>query len=498
MAIPAGNVLAGPVLQVPTAIDYTSKDFSSLAQSILAYAKIIMPDWNQNSEGDLGVAFVELFAYMGDILSYYGDRISQEAYLPTATQRLSLLNIAQLLGYTVSNGAPATGTVTFANSTTSIVNIPQGTQVASDFQVGSDAPIVYETNAVANCPASGTVTVPVTQGITFSLVPIGTTSGLPGQALQLPMTEVIDGSVSVFVQTVTGSQQWNQVQFLVDSGPEDMVWSSFVDSNGLTNIVFGDNVNGLIPAVGLTVWATFRVGAGAAGNQSAGTVGTLVDAIDGLSVGQNADGSFQSSAMTGGADPESDDHIRANAPASFQTQGRAVSPVDFQNLALSVPGVTTASVVANHSTSITLYTLGPAYQPPGTSLVNNIQNFFAGKTLAGVTLTVGTPTLVPVNVGSNASQVTLQVAPNYVQANVEANVETALTNLFQPPQSSFGQLITLSNIMSTIMSVPGVLWCIVPVFTRTDVTQTGTANIQLRASEIAVPGTWFINPQGGL
>jgi len=312
------------------------------------------------------------------------------------------------------------------------------------------------------------------------------------------MTEVIDGSVSVFVQTVTGSQQWNQVQFLVDSGPEDMVWSSFVDSNGLTNIVFGDNVNGLIPAVGLTVWATFRVGAGAAGNQSAGTVGTLVDAIDGLSVGQNADGSFQSSAMTGGADPESDDHIRANAPASFQTQGRAVSPVDFQNLALSVPGVTTASVVANHSTSITLYTLGPSFQPPGTSLVNNIQNFFAGKTLAGVTLTVGTPTLVPVNVGSNASQVTLQVAPNYVQANVEANVETALTNLFQPPQSSFGQLITLSNIMSTIMSVPGVLWCIVPVFTRTDVTQTGTANIQLRASEIAVPGTWFINPQGGL
>lgn len=498
MAIPAGNVLAGPVLQVPTAIDYTSKDFSSLAQSMLAYGQIIMPDWNQNSEGDLGVAFVELFAYMGDIISYYGDRISQEAYLPTATQRLSLLNIAQLLGYTVSNGTPATGSVTFTNSNTFIVNIPQGTQVATDFQVGSDAPITYETQAVANCPASGTVTVAVVQGITFSMVPIGTTSGLPGQTLQLPMTDVIDGSASIFVQTATGSQQWTQVQYLVDSGPEDMVWSTFTDANGLTNITFGDNVNGLIPAVGLTVWATFRVGAGAAGNQSAGTVGTVVNAIDGLSVATNADGSFQSTAMTGGADPESDDHIRANAPASFQTQNRAVSPVDFQNLALSVPGVSTASVVANHSTSITVYCLGPSFQAPGTSLVNNILNFFSGKTLAGVTLTVGTPGLIPINVGSNTNQVTLQVAPNYVQANVLANVGTALTNLFQPPQSSFGQLITLSNIMSTIMSVPGVLWCIVPVFSRTDVTQTGVSNIQLRASEVAVPGTWFINPQGGL
>jgi uncharacterized phage protein gp47/JayE len=491
--------VSSPVLSVPTSIDYTSKDFSSLVASMLAYGQIIMPDWNQASEGDFGVALVEMFGYMGDILSFYGDRISQEAYLPTATQRLSLLNIAQLLGYTVSNGTPATGTVTFTNSGSTAVTIPQGTQVATAFSTATDSPIIYETNAVATCNGNGgTVTVAVTQGITNSLVPIGTTSGLPGQTLQLPMTDVIDGSVSIFVQTVSGNQQWTQVQYLVDSGPNDMVWSSFVDANGLTNIVFGDGVNGLIPSVGLTVWATFRVGAGAAGNQSAGVVGNIVTAIDGLSIAQNADGSYQSSAMSGGADPESNDQIRANAPASFQTQNRAVSPQDFQALVLSVPGVTTASVVANHSTSVTLYVLGPAYQAPGTSLVNNILNFFTGKTLAGVTVTVGTPTLVPIDVGSSGNHVTLQVMPSYVQANVLANVKTALNNLFQPPQSSFGQLITLSSIMNTIMSVAGVQWCIVPLFTREDVTQTTTNNIQLRTSEIAVPGTWYITAQGGL
>jgi hypothetical protein len=52
--------------------------------------------------------------------------------------------------------------------------------------------------------------------------------------------------------------------------------------------------------------------------------------------------------------------------------------------------------------------------------------------------------------------------------------------------------------MQTIMSVPGVEWCIVPLFTRTDVTQTTTNNIQLRTSEIAVPGTFYITAQGGL
>lgn len=489
---------ANPVLAIPTSIDYTSKDFSALAASMLAYGKVVMPDWNQSSEGDFGVALVEMTAYMGDILSYYGDRVSQEAYLPTATQRLSLLNIAQLLGYTVSNGVPATGTVTFLNSTGADIVIAQGTQVATSFQTSIDATVIYETNAVATCPANSTVTVAVTQGVTFTLLPIGTTSGLPGQTLQLPMPDVIDGSVDIFVQSTLGNQQWNQVQYLVDSGPEDMAWSEFTDASGVTNIAFGDGVNGLIPGIGLTVWASFRVGMGSAGNVSAGVVGTIVNAIDGITVNTNIDGSFQSSSMGGGADPESNDHIRANAPASFQTQNRAVSPQDFQNLVLTVPGVTTASVVANHSTSVTLYVLGPGYQAPGTSLVNNILSFFSGKTLAGVTVTVGTPSLIPMDVGSSGSHVTVQVMSQYVQATVLANIQTALATLFQPPQSSFGQLITLSAIMGAIMGVPGVQWCIVPLFTREDATQATTNSIQLRASEIAVPGTFYLTGQGGL
>ena len=111
------------------------------------------------------------------------------------------------------------------------VTIPAGTQVATAFQTTTDSPVIYQTTGIATCPSNGgTVTVPVSQGVTYSMVPIGTTSGLPGQTLSLPMTDVIDGSVSIYVQTVTGYQQWTQVQYLVDSGPDDMVWSAFVDA----------------------------------------------------------------------------------------------------------------------------------------------------------------------------------------------------------------------------------------------------------------------------
>jgi uncharacterized phage protein gp47/JayE len=501
--LPPGTIATSPVLQVPTALDYTSKDFLSLAQSMLGYGSIIMPDWNQASEGDFGVALVEMFAYMGDILSYYGDRISQEAYLPTATQRLSLLNIAQLLGYTVSNGVPATGTVTFQTSSTSAaIDIQPGTQVATAFQVSTNSPIIYETTLGATCPgAGGTVTVPVSQGITYTMQPVGTTTGLPGQVVQLPQTGIIDGSVSIYVQTTAGSQQWNYMQYLVDAGPDDMVWTSYIDANGFTNIEFGDNINGLVPSIGLIVWATFTVGAGAAGNQAAGVVGMIVSTVDGLFVAVNAGGTYQSSPMTGGADPESNDHIRASAPASFQTQNRAVAPQDFQNLVLAIPGVMASNVVANHSTSVTLYVLGPGFQPPSTGLAANIISFFESRTLAGVSVTVGTPSLVPFNVGASGSgsnYVQVQAKDGYLAAHLTANVQAALTNLFQPPSASFGQLITLSLIMQAIMSVPGVAWCSVPQFTRTDVVQTTTASIQLRASEIAVPGTFYVTVNGGL
>lgn len=98
------------------AVDYTSRDYEGFKASLLDYAARAFPQWVPSSEGDFGVLLVELFAYLGDSLSYYGDRLQQESFLPTATQRLSLLQIADLLGYQPSNGVPSTGTVTFQTS----------------------------------------------------------------------------------------------------------------------------------------------------------------------------------------------------------------------------------------------------------------------------------------------------------------------------------------------------------------------------------------------
>lgn len=488
------------VLQPPTSIDYTSKDWTGFVTSMLNYASVIMPEWDTSSEGDFGVMLVELFAYMGDILSFYGDRLTQEAYLPTATQRLSILNLAQLLGYIPVTGTPATGTVTLQSTGPAVV-VPAGTQISTGFVTSQDQPIIYQTNTTVTVPAlGGTTTVGVTQGVTYSNVTLGVSTGLAGQVFQIPQTGVEKGTVTVFVSSTSGSTQWNPINFLVDADADDLVYTISVDQNNVTNITFGDNINGAVPAVGLTISATYTIGLGSAGNQPAGAVGVIVTPIQGVFVPfiSGTSTAYNSTAMTGGSDPESNDQIRANAPLAYSTQSRAVSLVDFQNLALNIPGVLMANAVGNHSTSVTLYILGPNYQAPNSQLQAEILAAFSSATLAGVSLTIGTPTVVLVDAGSMGNNITVQVLPNYNQGVVVANVTTALQSALSPPKTSFGMLLNVSTLYSAIMNTPGVFYANVPVFTREDVTQTGINPIQFRQSEIPSVGNIFITASGGL
>lgn len=486
----------------PTNVDYTSKDWLGFVTSMLNYAQVAFPEWDTSSEGDFGVMLVELFAYMGDILSFYGDRLTQEAYLPTATQRLSILNIAKLLGYIPTNGSPATGTITFQtiNPGPAVV-LPAGTQLTTGFITASDQPIIYELDNAVTVPANGgTITGTVTQGETFSLVALGVSDGTAGQSFQIPQAEVEDGTVSVYVSSAGGNVLWSPVNFLVDAKQTDLVYSINVDQNQMTNIQFGDNINGAIPGIGLLVYATYTIGVGSAGNQPAGSVGTFVSPVTGAFVPFQSAGStlFQSTAMTGGSDPETNDQIRANAPKSYQVQQRAVSTNDFASLSLNVPGVLMSTAVANHSTSVTLFALGPNYQPLDSGLQADVLAFFKDKILAGTTLTIGSPALISVDVGANANGITLQVAQNYNQGVVVANVTTALQAVLSPPNSQFGELLQVSQLYSAVMSVPGVVYTVINIMTRQDATQANTNPIQLRQSEIAVSGNIFINASGGI
>jgi hypothetical protein len=56
---------------------------------------------------DFSIALLDAWATVGDVLSFYQERVANEAYLRTATERLSVLELARLINYQLSPGVAA-------------------------------------------------------------------------------------------------------------------------------------------------------------------------------------------------------------------------------------------------------------------------------------------------------------------------------------------------------------------------------------------------------
>jgi len=56
-------------------------------------------NWHEGADGDYQTIFIELWAYLTDILTFYQERIANEAYIGTATQSDSSRLLAQLVDY---------------------------------------------------------------------------------------------------------------------------------------------------------------------------------------------------------------------------------------------------------------------------------------------------------------------------------------------------------------------------------------------------------------
>ena len=81
-------------------IKYLNKDFDSFRNTLIEYSKTYYPNtFNDFSEGSPGMVFMEMAAYVGDVLSYYTDVQLQETFLDTAQERSNLFHLAYTLGY---------------------------------------------------------------------------------------------------------------------------------------------------------------------------------------------------------------------------------------------------------------------------------------------------------------------------------------------------------------------------------------------------------------
>ena len=81
-------------------VNYLNKDFNDFRANLVEFAKQYFPNtYNDFNEASPGMMFIEMAAYVGDVLSYYIDSQFKESLLAYAEEKQNVYNIAQSFGY---------------------------------------------------------------------------------------------------------------------------------------------------------------------------------------------------------------------------------------------------------------------------------------------------------------------------------------------------------------------------------------------------------------
>ena len=491
-------------------VDYMARDYDSLLAAMYALVPQKLPEWKDfQNEADFGNVMLQLFAYMGDILSYYQDRVANESFLATAQTRRSVIEHLRLIGYRLATAAPAAASLSLtvpARVTDSVtVNKGDAFGTKSDknkpsvrFEYTRDAALQIDFSTVPVDAATNTKTfagIPVEEGKLFKDEVLGASDGSANQRFTLarpglilhPGSEGQPAQTDIVVLTQSGAtiDTWTLQESLAFSRAGQRDYVVEIDENDQASIVFGDGSFGAIPANGATVRATYRAGGGAAGNVAPQTIVTIVNgpqlALLGAKVSNPAPAS-------GGAERESIEHAVQHAPAVFRSLKRAVTAADYEALALNFKGVGKVRARAAGWNRITLYVApeggGHVGQKVSDVLKSNLQAYFEDKRMLTHVIEIADVDYVAINVTAE-----IGVQSYYARADVTASVKAAASRLLDFDSVDFGQTIYLSKFYEVTESVEGVEYVNLTEFRRGDeavLTVRPTGKIELGPNEIPV------------
>ena len=153
---------------IPSNINYTSKDFTTIKADLIEYTKSYFPDtYKDFNETSPGMMLIELSSYVGDVLSYYIDYNYKENVLATATEKRNVRRLAEFLGYKTPNRTPSIVRLKVTHDVgvvgddkdpnlQNLPTIPNGLQISSNV----DSELIFETTGEIDFSISGSPDVP--------------------------------------------------------------------------------------------------------------------------------------------------------------------------------------------------------------------------------------------------------------------------------------------------------------------------------------------------
>lgn len=485
-----------------TNINYMARDYESLLQAMRAQIPAKLPEWTDyESEADFGNVLLQLFAHMGDILSYYQDRVVNESFLGTAQNRRSVIHHLRLIGYQLATAAPASTalTLTVPTAVTETITIRRGDAFATKsqkekpsvrFEYTSETPLVidctllpvvggrkrYGLPLVGTLPEPGRIygTIPVEEGRLIAEELVGVSDGSPNQRFTLTQPrlilrslgqgQTINRDIILFTRLGSGAdaviEPWSLQESLAFSREGQRDFAIEIDELDRATLLFGDGEFGAIPPANVEIYATYRVGGGIVGNVGGGAIGTLVDAPQLALLGAKV---INELPATGGADRESIEHAVGHAPRVFRSLKRAVTAQDYEALALDFKGV--GKVRAEHTNwnTVTLFVAPQGGGQVSDVLRANLLAYFEDKRPVSTTVEIADVDYVDILITAIVG-----VRPFYDVESVYVAVRGAVRALLAFDNVDFGRTIFLSKFYEAIEALNGVDFVTITEFHRAD------------------------------
>jgi Baseplate J-like protein len=298
---------------------------------------------------------------------------------------------------------------------------------------------------------------------------LGSSDGTESQTFRTTQAPILDGQ-HLDVQESNGWIRWQEVTDFYGSTPRDR---HYILNHLTGEIRFGDGQQGMIPPTGRgNIRLTrYQTGGGAAGNRNPGAISQLKTTVPFIKAVTNIE------AATGGTDAESLESLRDRIPRQLRHRARAVTVEDYQDLAMQAspevarakcvplhnlvvnPEITSETPITPGALSVIIVPNSDAPNPsPSLELINRVQSYLDRRRLPNADLVVVGPEYVRVDVTTEVSLVSLDLA-----SSVEVAVRQTLDRFLHPLTGGldgngwdFGREPYKSDLYALLETIPGI------------------------------------------
>jgi hypothetical protein len=312
-------------------LEVSELDFDNIKTNLKTFLQNQSEFQDYDFEGSGFAVLLDVLAYNTHYLGFNANMLANEMYLDSADIRKNIVSLAKMLGYTPTSPKAPTASIDILvnNATGASITMAKGTTFTSSV---SGTTYQFVTNAAHTItPSSGVYNfsnISIYEGTLVTFKYTVDTSD-PDQRFIIPSVNADTSTLKVQVQNSvsdTTTATWTKATGFTSLDNTSRVYFLQEGEDGKFEVYFGDGIVGKSLSDGNIVILEYIVSNKAEANgASTFTLSSNVGGFTDVTI------TTKSSAQ-GGAEAQTKESIRYNAPLQYARQDRAVTTTDYETL----------------------------------------------------------------------------------------------------------------------------------------------------------------------